>query len=58
MVGDVAQVMQDMRVDSTSGELQVKVYWRVGIAVSTVSGWIKVTDTEESEVTPCGAPGS
>jgi hypothetical protein len=71
MLGDVAQIVYDVRYDTTSQKIQAKVYWRVGIAVSTVSEWIDVLTvtpaygltTEDFvtgdvvTVTPCTAEG-
>ena len=42
LVGDVAQIVYDVRYDATSHKLQAKFYWRVGIAVSSVSDWADV----------------
>ena len=42
LVGDVAQIVFDVRYDATSHKLQAKFYWRVGIAVSSVSDWADV----------------
>jgi hypothetical protein len=42
LLGDVAQIVYDVRYDTSSHKFQAQVYWRVGIAVSTVSGWLDV----------------
>jgi hypothetical protein len=42
LLGDVAQIVYDVRYDTSSHKFQAQVYWRVGIAVSTVSAWLDV----------------
>jgi hypothetical protein len=44
LVGDVAQVVSDVRYNATDHKLEAKVYWRVGIAVSSLSGWLEVKE--------------
>jgi len=52
MLGDVAQVLKDWWVDSSTGKVVYAVYWRVGQAVSTVSN-VEGPDTQESDYVPC-----
>ena len=58
--GDLVQIdaITAWRIDSTSGEVQIKTRKVYVSKADAESGWTKVDDTEESQKISCVAPGS
>jgi hypothetical protein len=58
LVGTPPTVVEFMRYDPDSTKFQLRVRWLFGSNVSTLSDWVDLAESEESEVTECTAPGS